>query len=105
MWMAYVQEVPIVDLKSGIEHLYQKFDNLYFDAHHESVYQRTGLYSSEECEVIAEQYSKGADCCQKFLNEEISQSCFVEMIKQLNLEHFLHPIKEFLDEDVLKALK
>lgn len=74
MWMCYVQEIEITDLKSGVQNLLQNFRNLQFDAEHEAVY---GMgYQEEERNQLAEKYGKGATICEEFL-ENGCQTCLV----------------------------
>lgn len=42
-----MKEVDIIDFKSTIVNLYEKFSNLSFDAHHEAVYGIVGILPVE----------------------------------------------------------
>lgn len=98
MWMAYVNEIEIKDLKSGVKFLSQKFSNLSFDAHHEAVYGMGRIMSPEKCDQLGDKYDKGEDFCQKFLDGEIDIVKLCNELEDLELETFLYPLKNFLPE-------
>lgn len=104
MWMCYVKDIEITDLKSGVQYLHQKFSNLQFDAEHEAVYGMGAFHSEEECNKIAKNYEYGCEVCDKFLQEKICVECLVENLMRLNLEGFLHPLKDYLCADILDKL-
>lgn len=88
MWMAYVDEVEVVDLESGVKYLSQLFSNLRFDAEHEAVYGMGRFFTEEECNNLATKYEEGRKICQDFLMREICEDCLVSALLHLNLSGF-----------------
>lgn len=104
MWMAYVTEVNITDLKSGVQYLSQKFSNLQFDAEHEAVYGMGQFYTEEQCYELATKYQRACDVCEKFLMKFICEECLVQGLIQLELGGFLYPLKDYLRPDLVSRL-
>lgn len=102
--MAYVKEIEIVDLNSGVNHLRQLFSNLKFDAEHEAIYGMGRFYTAEECNNLAMKYDEGFEKCEKFLDEELCQYCFVQSLINLNLGGYLNRIKQFLRPDLASKI-
>lgn len=96
MWMAYVNEIEIKDLRSGVQFLIQKFSNLSFDARHEAIYGMGTIMSSEKCEKLADNYDKGEEFCQKYLDGKIDIIELCNELEDLELERFLYRLKNFL---------
>lgn len=100
MWMAYIEEIPIVDLNSAIQYLHQTFSNLSFDAYHESNYGMGRFYTMEECIQLGEKYDKGEEACSKCLSNEIGLIEFGNQLQNAGLGNYLYHIKEHLPEGV-----
>lgn len=100
MWMAYVQEIPVVDLTSGIQHLHQTFTNLSFDAYHEANYGMGRFYTMEECIRLGEKYDNGEEACTNYLDGKIDLIEFGHQLQNAGLGDYLYHIKEHLPEDI-----
>ncbi|CAG9840781.1 unnamed protein product [Diabrotica balteata] len=98
MWMCYVTEIEVTDLKSGVQNLHQLFSNLEFDASHEAVYGavRPSSYSPEFCTELAKKYEKGAEICDLYLKNQICLYGFVSLLKAVKLDGYLIRIKDYL---------
>uniref|UniRef100_A0A6P7H3Y8 Uncharacterized protein LOC114345818 n=1 Tax=Diabrotica virgifera virgifera TaxID=50390 RepID=A0A6P7H3Y8_DIAVI len=98
MWMCYVTDIEVTDLKSGVESLHQLFSNLEFDASHEAIYGavRPSPYSSEYCTELARKYEKGVEICDLYLKNQICLYGFVSLLKVVELDGYLIRIKKFL---------
>lgn len=96
MWMAYVQEIEIVDLESAVKNLSQQFSNLAFDAHHEAIYGMGRFYTYEECEKIGDTYDKAEEVCDEYLQGKRSISFLVHELADLEMYSFLKKLKPYL---------
>lgn len=96
MWMAYVTEKEITDLKSGVENIRQEFSNLAFDAHHEAVYGMGKFLSMEECNRLGDRYMDGESICDNYLDGGITITQLVQQLKENDLHFFLSKVREYL---------
>ncbi|KAF5285965.1 hypothetical protein FQA39_LY16476 [Lamprigera yunnana] len=69
MWMLYAQQhwTKVIDLKSAVERLYEKFGALSVDADHEVIYGMEKYYTVEQCEQLRDKYKIGRELCKQFL--------------------------------------
>ncbi|KAJ8962880.1 hypothetical protein NQ318_001288 [Aromia moschata] len=104
MWMCYVREIEITDMRSGVEHLVQKFNNLRFEAEHEAIYGLGRFYSEEECTELAKKYENGASVCDDFLEGRICEMCLVVKLREMELDSFLYCITDFLSPALREQL-
>ncbi|KAF5271741.1 hypothetical protein FQA39_LY08064 [Lamprigera yunnana] len=67
MWMLYAEQhwTKAVDLKSPVEHLYEKLGALEFDADHEAIYGMVRYYTVQQCEKHRDKYKIGKKRYQK----------------------------------------
>lgn len=100
MWMCYVKEIEVTDLKSGIEYVSQTLSNLAFDAGHEAVYGMGRFYSMGECLELEDRYHQGDGLCVKYLDGEISLMELATKLKSLDLHRFLARLQEFLPQEI-----
>uniref|UniRef100_A0A6P7GGA1 Uncharacterized protein LOC114336799 isoform X2 n=1 Tax=Diabrotica virgifera virgifera TaxID=50390 RepID=A0A6P7GGA1_DIAVI len=77
MWMCYVSEIEVVDLKSGVQNLRQTFENLAWDADHEAMYGAIRI-------------------CASYTNNQICLHAFISLLKEVNLDRYLYRIKKYI---------
>lgn len=99
--MAYVTEIEIKDLESGIRNVQSELLNLAFDAHHEANYGMGRILSMEECTKLGERYDKGVGHCTNYLDGDLSIYELAIELKELNLLNFLMRVKKYLPQNVL----
>lgn len=100
MWMAYVKDIEVSDLQSGVEYLSQTFSNLSFDARHEAVYGMGRLMSPERCEKLADNYDNGEEVCQQYLDGQLDVRELCEKLKAMALAGFLYRIRNVLPDAI-----
>jgi hypothetical protein len=105
MWMSYIREIEIKDLRSAIENLKQEFGNLKFDAEHEAVYGMGRFYTEEECNDLARKYRLGVEACEQYLEGTICINCLVQRIQAFELERFLYKIVDYLPDNLKGSVK
>lgn len=102
MWMAYVDNVEVVDLKSGLQSLNQQFERLAFDAFHEANYGMGRYLSPEECEVLGNKYENAQTICTQCLDGDITIEGFIKKMLEMDFGRFLIEIVKYLHKDLIK---
>ncbi|KAF5288366.1 hypothetical protein FQA39_LY15456 [Lamprigera yunnana] len=96
MWMLYVKQhwTKAIDLKSAVEHLYDKTSALEFDSDHEGIYR------------MERKFLKGKYCSQCLLNRmtEVELQNFWDTIKDY-IKCFSNSDISFSDEEESKAVE
>lgn len=98
MWMCYREESRAVatDLRSAVMRLKGRFQDLAFDASHEAVYGLGRILSEEECLDRENNFLEGVALCDKFLNNELCEICLIKELIDIELQHFLSEILDFM---------
>ncbi|KAF5296793.1 hypothetical protein FQA39_LY12311 [Lamprigera yunnana] len=87
-----------IDLKSAVEHLYEKLGALEFDADHEAIYGMEKHYTVQQCKKLRDQY-------------KIGRKCLVKRMSEIGLPHFSDTIIKYIsnsdtsDEEEYKAVE
>lgn len=68
--MVYVQDIDIVDLKSGVGYLIQKFSTMAFDAYHEAVYGMGWFMVPSKFSSLSDRYNSASYVCEEYLAGE-----------------------------------
>lgn len=104
MWMAYIVEIEIKDIQSGIRRLEQEFSHLGFDAMHEANYGMGRLMSMKDCIELGERYDKAGDVCTSYLEGDLTIHDVAEKLKEIRLGHFLLQLEKYLPQSVVDLL-
>lgn len=102
MWMLYAEasRPQPTDVQSAVERLKSYFEDLAFDAAHESVY---GLgqfgYTEEECNKLQQKYENGVIVCDLYLKQAIDKVKLIKLLNGLGLEEFLEDVNRFIEAE------
>lgn len=100
MWMAYVDSIEVLDLKSGVRSLRQQFSHLEFDALHEANYGMGRFMSMEECNDLGDRYCGAKESCDDYIEGKISLYKLASNLQFLDLVSFLNQIRQYLPRDL-----
>lgn len=103
MWLAYKGERYAYNLTSAVENLGQHFENLEFDALHESQYFFERFYTYDQCNELARKYEKAVEACNIFLHTSDLRT-FLQTMKVMEFEKSLDEVKKFAPSEIFQEI-
>ncbi|KAF5294075.1 hypothetical protein FQA39_LY13549 [Lamprigera yunnana] len=88
--------IKTIDLKSAVEHLYEKLGALEFDADHEAIYGMEKYYTLEQCEELRDKYKIGRKEYRQFLKGKYCSQCLKDRLSKIGLQYFLDAINKYI---------
>ncbi|KAF5291041.1 hypothetical protein FQA39_LY14474 [Lamprigera yunnana] len=100
MLMLYAEQhrTKAVDLKSTVEHLYEKLGALEFDADHKVIYGMERYYTVQQCGKLRDKYKIGKKVSRKFLKGKTCSQFIVKRMSKIRLRHFLDTINKYIKD-------
>lgn len=95
--MAYVEEIQINDVQSGMQNIRQEFSHLSFDTYHEANYGMEKIYSLQESIKLGVTYDKGDAIRTNYLDSGLTT-------EGDGIGSFSSRLKEYLPQSVVDVL-
>lgn len=84
------------DLRSAVTRLRSLFEDLAFEAAHESVYASDHFRRLDELIKLESKYREGVFICDEFLNKELCANHLLKYLIDIDLEEFSDEVKSFM---------